>query len=46
MCESKKKKFCNELSMQVKNLLVKFHREKYNLYKSHKNMTKTSTNTI
>ena len=39
---SKKKeiKFCNKLSMQV-NLLVKFHREKYNLYKSHK----TSTNT-
>ena len=39
---SKKKeiKFCNKLSMQV-NLLVQFHREKYNLYKSHK----TSINT-
>ena len=31
-------KFCNKPSMQV-NLLVEFHREKYNLYKSHKNMT-------
>ena len=42
MCDSKKKKFYNKfynkLSMQV-NLLEQFHREKYNLCKSHKTMT-------
>ena len=32
--------FCNNLSMQV-NLLVEFHRKKYNLYKSHVYKIKT-----
>ena len=39
MCESKKEiKFRNELSIQV-NLLVEFHRKKYNLYKFRKTVT-------
>ena len=45
ICESKREfKLCNKLSMQV-NLFVEFHRKKYNLYKSHKTMTKFFTNT-
>ena len=39
MCESKEiNKFCNKLFMQV-DLIVEFHKEKHNLYKSHKNIT-------
>ena len=39
MCESKEiNKFFNKLFMQV-NLIVEFHKEKHNLYKSHKNIT-------